>query len=117
MGYLFSLRELEKVSSGGGYYWIGGAVDRTVRSVVISFSETSQTTTVALVPLGAGWRGFAFEYSPGPSYYAPTEPGVAPPQNAGLTFTATERSGVVIDSRYLNLDTDAQHEARTTPTR
>ena len=86
-------------------------------AVVISFLETSQTTTVTLVRLSAGWQGFAFEYSPGPFYYAPTAPGVPPPQNAGLTFSAADRSGKLIESRYINLDTDAQHEVDSPRTR
>lgn len=116
LAYLFSIVELTKASSGGRYYWIGGAVDKAVGSVVISFSEMPQTTTVTLVPLSDGWRGFAFEYSPGPSYYAPTGPRLTRPQNAGLTFTARNKSGKPVDSRYLNLDTDAQHKV-STPTK
>ena len=117
LAYLFGLVETGKVSTGGGYYWVGGAVDKTVGSVVVSFSETPDTITVALVPLAAGWRGFAFEYSPGPFYYSPTGPGETPPRNAGLMFTATDTTGRTLDSRYLDLDTGAQHEATAPATR
>ncbi len=117
LAYLFGLVETGKVSTGGGYYWVGGAVDKTVGSVVVSFSETPDTIKVALVPLPAGWRGFAFEYSPGPFYYSPTGPGETPPRNAGLTFTATDTTGRPLDSRYLDLDTGAQHEATAPATR
>lgn len=118
MAYLFSLIEIGKLSSTGNYYWIGGAVDKAVRSVIVSFSETSQTITVTLVPLSTGWQGFAFEYSPGPSYYSsPTGHGRTPPLNAGLTFTATNKDGKAIDSRYINLDTGAQHTVSAPPTR
>lgn len=116
LAYLFSLVELGKVSTGGGYYWIGGAVDKAVGSVVISFAETPQTTTVTLVPLSTGWQGFAFEYSPGPFYYAPTGPGDTSPRNAGLTFTARDISGRPVDARYLNLDTNAQRKVSAPPT-
>lgn len=117
LAYLFRLVELGKGSTGGGYYWIGGAVDTTVGSVVISFSETPHTVTVTLVPLSTGWHGFAFEYSPGPSYYSPTGPSQTEPRPAGLTFTASDHSGKPINSRYLNLDTNAQHEVSAPRTR
>lgn len=117
LGYLFSVVELGKVSTGGSYYWIGGAVDKAARSVVISFSETPAKVKATLVPLSGGWQGFAFEYSPGPSYYAPTGPGQTGPQNAGLTFTAIDISGKPVDSRYINLDTSRQRPVPVSPTR
>ncbi|MEJ7648249.1 MAG: hypothetical protein WKF57_04220 [Nakamurella sp.] len=116
MAYLFSLVLDGKVSSGGSYYWVAGAVDSTVASVVISFAETPQTVTVTLVPLATGWQGFAFEYSPGPFYYAPSSRNVRGPQNAGLTVTARDHAGNVVDSRYINLDNNEQREAGTQPT-
>lgn len=90
LSYLFSLVQDGKVSSGGRYYWVGGAVGNDVRSVVISFSETPRTVTATLVPLSTDWQGFAFEYSPGPGYYAPSSRNAHGPQNAGLTFTRTK---------------------------
>lgn len=118
LAYLFSLVEFGKVSTGGSYYWIGGAVDNAVVSVIISFSEkTPAKVKATLVPLSTGWQGFAFEYSPGPSFYASTGPGQTGPQNAGLTFTATDKSGKPIDSRYINLDSNTQRQVPVSPTR
>ena len=114
--YLFSIVELYKVSTGGGYYWISGAVDTSVGSVVISFVESPHPVKMILVPLSAGWRGFTFEYSPGPTYYAATGPGDIAPSNAGLTVTATNKLGKPLEARYLNLDTNEQRQVSATST-
>ena len=106
--YLFSIVELYKVSTGGGYYWISGAVDNSVGSVVISFVESPDPVKMILVPLSAGWRGFTFEYSPGPTYYAATGPGDIASANAGLTVTAIDKLGKPLEARYVNLDTNKQ---------
>jgi hypothetical protein len=106
-----------EVSTGGNYYWIGGAVDKAVGSVVIPFVETPAKVKATFVPLSTGWHGFAFEYSPGPSYYAPTGPGETGPRNVGLTFTAMDKSEKPIESRYINLDTNTQRQFNVLPTR
>lgn len=115
--YLFSLTERGKVSTGGGFYWVAGAVDGSVGSVVLSFSETSTTLTVPLVALSHGWQVFAAEYSPGPGYYAPSGADPRGARHASLTVTARDRSGTVVDRRSLDLDADTQQPALTGPTR
>ena len=60
-GIPFSMIEVGKVSTGGNYYWIAGAVDKAVGSVVISLKETPAKVKATLVPLSTGWQGFAFE--------------------------------------------------------
>lgn len=100
LAYLFSQVNPTKVSSGGGYYWIGGAVDSTVTSVVLSFPATPTASPVELVSLTTDWRGFAFEYSPGPS---PS----APPSDATVNVSAFDTNGSTVDARHIDLDTGA----------
>lgn len=92
LAYLFSQVNPTKVSSGGGYFWISGAVDSTATSVVLSFSGSTNTSPVELVALTAGWRGFAYEYSPGPGFSAP-------PADATVTVSALDANGSTVATR------------------
>lgn len=94
-----------KVSTGGGYYWIAGAVDATVASVVLSFPETPTPSRVDLVPLTTGWRGFVFEYSPGPTLSAP-------PGDASVNVSALDKNGAAVDVRHIDLDTGTVRQIR-----
>jgi hypothetical protein len=105
--YLFSQNNPTKVSSGGGYYWIAGAVDATVASVALTPHETKTPLTVDLVPLAVGWRGFVFEYSPGPFQSAP-------PTDAGVTVSAVDKNGETLDSRHVDVETGAVQRIRPT---
>ncbi|WP_353650854.1 hypothetical protein ABLG96_08145 [Nakamurella sp. A5-74] len=117
LAYLFSLVQDRLVSTGGSYYWLAGAVDSSAATVVLSLSENPLPVTVTLVPLVHGWKGFAFLYSPGPGYYAPSSRNTRGPQNAGLTVTAKNSAGKIVDSRYINLDNNTQREVTTRSTR
>jgi len=99
---LFSKINPTKVSSGGGYYWIAGAVDA---SVVLSFPETPNPSRVDLVPLTTGWRGFVFEYSPGRTLSAP-------PGDASVNVSALDKNGAAVDVRHIDLDTGAVRQIR-----
>jgi hypothetical protein len=108
MAYLFSLVDQYTFNgAGGGYYRIGGAVDKTVQSVTYSIPgykfPAKYAPKFTLVPLSDGWRGFATEYSPPPW---PTPP-------ITITLTAFDGSGKAIDSRYIDLDTSAQRKVPT----
>lgn len=109
LAYLFSLTSEFKANGvGGGYYWIAGAVDDTVASVVLSFPDRPAPISVELVRLTAGWRGFADEYSPHPAMsMSAIDPTV--------TVIARGEDGATVDARHINLRTGAVSLANPAP--
>jgi hypothetical protein len=110
LGYLFSLiNQYTANGAGGGYYWIAGAVDDTVESVVLVFPDDNAfTTRVHLVPLTTGWRGFADAYSPGPVLSMSSAPVTA-------NVIALDTKGRTVDARHINLNTGAVRQIKPLP--
>ncbi len=110
LGYLFSLiNQYTANGAGGRYYWIVGAVDDTVESVVLAFPDDNAfTTRVHLVPLTTGWRVFADAYSPGPTLSMSSSPVTA-------NVIALDTKGRTVDTRNINLNTGAVRQIKPLP--